>query len=97
MTRVLGQVVTGIGFLGAGVIIAREWLLVGITSASVIWFLAGIGLMIGFGYFMQAVVISIITLSIIVGIGFIENRFSSLRWGLYSKNGDAISKKKGNI
>ncbi|MBN2514852.1 MAG: hypothetical protein JXC33_02340 [Deltaproteobacteria bacterium] len=33
MTRVLGQVVTGIGFLGAGVIIAREGLVRGITSA----------------------------------------------------------------
>jgi len=37
---------------------------------------------------MEAIVVSIITLSILVGIGFIENRFSSLRGGLYSKNND---------
>ena len=36
ITRVLGQVVTGIGFLGAGVIISREGLVLGITSAAVI-------------------------------------------------------------
>jgi putative Mg2+ transporter-C (MgtC) family protein len=94
VTRVLGQVVTGIGFLGAGVIIAREGLVVGITSASVIWVLAGIGSMIGFSYFMEAIVVSIITLSILIGIGSIENRFSGLRGGVYSKTDDAISKKK---
>ena len=87
-TRVLGQVVTGIGFLGAGVIIAREGLVVGITSAAVIWVLAGVGSMIGFGYFVQAIVISLTTLLILVGIGFIEKRSSSLRGGLYSKNND---------
>ena len=87
-TRVLGQVVTGIGFLGAGVIIAREGLVVGITSAAVIWVLAGVGSMIGFGYFVQAIVISLTTLLILVGIGFVENRSSSLRGGFYSKNND---------
>jgi putative Mg2+ transporter-C (MgtC) family protein len=94
MTRVLGQVVTGIGFLGAGVIIAREGLVVGITSAAVIWVLAGVGSMIGFGYFLQAIVISMITLSILVGIGFIEKRFSTFRGGLYSKNSDGVSEEK---
>jgi putative Mg2+ transporter-C (MgtC) family protein len=94
VTRVLGQVVTGIGFLGAGVIIAREGLVVGITSAAVIWVLAGVGSMIGFGYYMQAIVISMTTLLILVGIGFIENRSSRLRGGLYSKNSDDVSKEK---
>jgi uncharacterized membrane protein YhiD involved in acid resistance len=42
-TRVLGQVVTGIGFLGAGVILAREGRILGVTTASVIWVLAGLG------------------------------------------------------
>jgi len=88
VTRVLGQVVTGIGFLGAGVIIAREGLVVGITSAAVIWVLAGVGSMIGFGYFVQAIVISLTTLLILVGIGFIEKRSSSLQGGFYSKNND---------
>jgi len=96
VTRVLGQVVTGIGFLGAGVIIAREGLVIGITSASVIWVLAGIGSMIGFSYFMEAIVVSIITLLILVSIGLIENRYSRFRGGLYSKNDDAISKQHEN-
>src|SRR5690606_39210715 len=36
-SRVLGQVVTGVGFLGAGVIISREGTLTGVTTASVVW------------------------------------------------------------
>src|SRR3954464_12746440 len=36
-TRVLAQVVTGIGFLGGGVILAREGTVVGVPSAAVIW------------------------------------------------------------
>jgi len=88
LTRVLGQVVTGIGFLGAGVIISRGGLILGITSASVIWMLAGIGSLIGFGYFREAVVLSVVTLAILVSIGFIENRFPNLRGGAYARCAD---------
>jgi putative Mg2+ transporter-C (MgtC) family protein len=86
MTRVLGQVVTGIGFLGAGVIIAREGLVRGITSASVIWTLAGIGAMIGFGHFLEAVVITVLTVFLLIGIGVLEYRFSSLRRDVHASN-----------
>src|SRR5688500_9804511 len=47
--RVVGQVVTGIGFLGAGVIMTRNGLLTGVTSAAVIWILAAAGAAIGLG------------------------------------------------
>lgn len=97
VTRVLGQVVTGIGFLGAGVIIAREGLILGITSASVIWILAGIGSLIGFGYFSEAIILSIVTFLILVVIGFIENKFPGLRGGIYSKSNGNQSKENSNI
>ncbi len=42
-TRVLGQVVTGVGFLGAGVILAKGGSITGVTSAAVVWMLAAIG------------------------------------------------------
>ena len=42
-TRVLGQLVTGIGFLGAGVMFSREGVVSGVTTAAVIWVLAAIG------------------------------------------------------
>jgi putative Mg2+ transporter-C (MgtC) family protein len=83
-TRVLGQVVTGIGFLGAGVIIAREGLVKGVTSAAVIWVLAGIGAMIGFGLLISAVTISFITVGILTGIELLENSVRRLRRGAHA-------------
>ena len=97
ITRVLGQVVTGIGFLGAGVIISREGLVLGITSASVIWTLAGIGSMIGFGNYLEAIILSVITLCILVIAGLIENKFPGLHRDLYSQNGNNNIKNNKSI
>lgn len=67
-TRVLGQVVTGIGFLGAGVILSRGDRVTGVTTASVIWMLAAIGSMIGFGYLGAALVITALSLLVLRGV-----------------------------
>jgi putative Mg2+ transporter-C (MgtC) family protein len=79
MTRVLGQVVTGIGFLGAGVIIARGGHVKGVTSAAVILTLAGIGAMIGFGLFAPAIALAVVTVGILTVIEFLEVSFRRLR------------------
>ncbi len=80
-TRVLGQVVTGIGFLGAGVIIARGGHVKGVTSAAVIWTLAGIGAMIGFGQFAPALALAVVTVCILTGIELLEKNISWLHGG----------------
>lgn len=66
--RVLGQVVSGIGFLGAGVILSRSGRVLGVTTAAVIWLLAAIGAMVGFGYLQSALVISLVALVILNGV-----------------------------
>lgn len=71
--RVLGQVVTGIGFLGAGVILVRGEIIRCVTTASVIWILAAIGATIGLGYIVQSLVLSILTVLILIGIGILED------------------------
>ena len=71
-TRVIGQVVTGIGFLGAGVILARGDRRVGVTTAAVIWLLAAIGSLIGFGYLYAAMVGTLLALLVLVGMEGIE-------------------------
>lgn len=45
-TRIIGQVVTGIGFLGAGVMLTKDGVILGVTSAATIWALAAIGVTI---------------------------------------------------
>lgn len=82
-TRVLGQVITGIGFLGAGVILSRDGILHGVTSAATIWMLAAIGCMIGFGNFHTAILLAVMTVIILVGIDFIEKKFSFFRKGVH--------------
>jgi putative Mg2+ transporter-C (MgtC) family protein len=67
-TRVLGQVVTGIGFLGAGVILARGERIQGVTTAAVIWILAALGALIGLGYLAAAITLTAVTLGVLIGV-----------------------------
>jgi putative Mg2+ transporter-C (MgtC) family protein len=83
-TRVLGQIVTGIGFLGAGVIMTRNGLVTGVTSAAVIWVLAAIGAAIGAGRFGAGFAIAIATVSILVGVERLEKIFAALRRGVHA-------------
>jgi len=72
-TRVLGQVVTGIGFLGAGVILTREGRVLGVTTAAVIWLLAAIGCLVGLGFLSAALVITLLTLGVLLGVERLED------------------------
>lgn len=49
MGRIIAQVVSGIGFLGAGTILYNRGSVTGITTAALLWLVAALGLMIGFG------------------------------------------------
>jgi putative Mg2+ transporter-C (MgtC) family protein len=84
-TRVLGQVVTGVGFLGAGVILTREGAVLGVTTAAVIWILAATGAAIGLGNYLGAVALSLVTVGVLTGVELLE---ASVRWlarGIYSR------------
>ena len=84
-TRVLGQVVTGIGFLGAGVILTRGQYVMGLTTAAVIWVLAAIGACIGFGYYGAAIALALVTLIVLNALEMIEDRLASMRRGPHRK------------
>jgi len=84
-TRVLGQVVTGIGFLGAGVILTRGHHVVGLTTASVIWVLAAIGATIGFGNYPAAIALALVTVLVMNILELLEARAASMRRGAHAK------------
>ena len=70
-SRIASQVVTGIGFLGAGAIIQSRFSVTGLTSAATIWFVAAIGLMIGWGDFAlaaTATILILVTLTILASL-----------------------------
>lgn len=58
--RVAAGIVTGIGFLGAGSIIATGGEVVGLTTAATLWIIAGIGLAIGLGEYILGIITTII-------------------------------------
>jgi putative Mg2+ transporter-C (MgtC) family protein len=82
-SRVIGQVITGIGFLGAGVILARHGAIIGVTSASAIWVLAAIGVVIGVGFPWLGVKLAVLTVAILAGMHVIEHRFEFLQRGVH--------------
>ncbi|MBI1807028.1 MAG: MgtC/SapB family protein [Ignavibacteria bacterium] len=73
-TRIAAQVVTGIGFLGAGTIIQSRGTITGLTSAATIWVVAGIGLLIGAGFPLLGFLCTILVLLTLVGLAKIEPR-----------------------
>ncbi|HEX5055257.1 MAG TPA: MgtC/SapB family protein [Gammaproteobacteria bacterium] len=90
--RTIGQVITGIGFLGAGVILAREGMVLGVTSAAVIWLLAALGVTIGSGYPVTAIVVTVLAIIILIGVDLLERWFKELRRGVHSQ----LSKRQHN-
>ena len=77
--------VTGIGFLGAGVMLAREGVVVGVTSASTIWSLAAIGVCIAVVDSVVAVKLSIVIVAILYGVDLLEEYSSVFTRGVHTK------------
>lgn len=72
-SRIAAQVVSGIGFLGAGAIIRERGSVMGMTTAASVWVVAAIGLTIGAGLFIEAVTITILTYFI---LGWLQKHIS---------------------
>jgi putative Mg2+ transporter-C (MgtC) family protein len=70
--RIAAQVVTGIGFLGAGTIIRSGVSVTGLTSAATLWFVAALGLVIGTGDFALALAAALVILTILTLLVRIE-------------------------
>ena len=72
-SRIAAGIVTGIGFLGAGSIIAQKGHIRGITSAATLWVVAGIGLSIGVGQYIIAIITALFVF-VILQLGKIEKK-----------------------
>jgi putative Mg2+ transporter-C (MgtC) family protein len=71
-TRMAQGIMTGIGFLGAGVIMKEGLTVRGLTTAASIWITAAIGVLIGIGFYFPAVVATLITLGALALFRWIE-------------------------
>lgn len=78
-SRMAAQVVSGIGFLGAGAILLRGEVVRGLTTAASIWIVAGIGLAVGGGLYLAGIATTFIIIIILVVIKPFEDRYKSKR------------------
>jgi len=74
-TRVVQAIATGIGFLGGGMIFRTKKMIVGLTTASVLWISAAIGLAVGLKFYLVAILSTILTILVLVGFSYVEKRF----------------------
>lgn len=72
--RIAAQVITGIGFLGAGAIIQGKGSVRGLTTAAGIWMVATIGMAVGVGMYFVSLVATILIILILSGLELIERR-----------------------
>lgn len=72
--RIAAQVVTGIGFLGAGAIIQMKGSVRGLTTAAGIWMIAAIGMAVGVGMYIISVIGTLLILVILVWVDKLEHR-----------------------
>lgn len=70
--RIAANIITGIGFIGAGVIFKDKLSVVGLTTAAVIWTTAGIGMATGIGHHLLAFCLTILTIVVLSLFGRVE-------------------------
>ena len=77
--RIAAQVVTGVGFLGAGTIMQARGEVVGLTTAATIWVVAAIGLAVGAGHRAEAVAAALLVTLVLTALGWLERWMLSFR------------------
>ncbi len=95
-TRMAQGIMTGIGFLGAGVIIKEKLTIRGLTTATSIWMAASIGVVVGMGFFSAAAAATFFTLLILSVFGWFEKilpTYTFSRLTVRCKRTDAMDKK----
>lgn len=73
VTRIAANILTGLGFIGGGVILQSKGSVHGLTTASCIWICGIIGMAVGFGYYIEAIIVSVITFIVLYGLGYLEH------------------------
>jgi putative Mg2+ transporter-C (MgtC) family protein len=74
--RIAAQIVTGVGFLGAGSILRDRFMITGLTTAATVWATAGVGMIVGAGYALAGVALSLTILITLAALKSIEERLA---------------------
>ena len=79
-TRMAQGIMTGIGFLGAGVIIKEGLTVRGLTTAASIWMTAAIGIVVGLGFYEAALYTTLITVVVLSVFRWVESKIPSMKY-----------------
>ncbi len=79
VTRIAAQVVTGVGFLGAGAIVRDRAGVLGLTTAATIWLVASIGMACGAGFFKLAAATTVLAILVLIGLSKLETTIKKWR------------------
>jgi len=78
-SRIAAQIVSGIGFIGAGTIMQARGTVTGLTSAATIWVVAGIGMAVGAGLYIEAMGAGALVTLVLAGLGSLEHKLRRAR------------------
>ncbi len=86
-SRIVGQILVGIGFIGAGLIIFEKHRVEGLTTAAALWATAAVGVAVGIGWYLVAIISSILIFALLFIIGRMEYKYLKKKtlWGLFEK------------
>lgn len=71
--RIAAQIVSGVGFLGAGTIMQSQGMVTGLTSAATIWVVAAIGMTVGAGFYIEGIGAGLLVTFVLAGLGGLEH------------------------
>ena len=74
-SRIAAQIMSGIGFLGAGAVLQSHGFVMGLTTAATIWVVAGIGMAVGAGMYGLSVLVAALTVGTLYFLSLLERRF----------------------
>ena len=83
-TRIAAQIISGIGFLGAGAVLHSHGFVLGLTTAATIWVVAGVGMALGSGMYLVALFATAISLVTLYFLSFVEDRIQGRRFYSYT-------------
>lgn len=74
--RIASNIITGVGFIGAGVIFKNEFNVNGLTTAATIWIAAAIGMAIGNGNYQTALMTVVTALFVLIGLRYVQDKLN---------------------
>ncbi|MFH1370811.1 MAG: MgtC/SapB family protein [Planctomycetota bacterium] len=79
ITRIAAQIVTGVGFLGAGAVIQDRGGVHGLTTAATIWLVASIGMACGAGLYYLALITTVLAIVVLLGLAQVDKHIGAGR------------------